>query len=88
MIKRYNGGSDLVPIPHPQFLTHEDVKLRLKPICRMTIREHLLHLDLHTHLFDRVQKLDLPAALRDYLLFNMSLKHDPDFNRFSNEKQT
>ena len=87
MIKRYNGGSDLVPVPHPEFLTHQAVKLELKHICRMTIREHLLKLDPHTHLFDRVPKLELAADLRDYLLFNMSLKHDPNFSRFGHRNE-
>ena len=48
--------------------------LSLKHICRMKIREHLLHLDPHTHLFGRVPRLGVPAALTDYLLFNMSIQ--------------
>ena len=40
----------------------------------MKIREHLLHLDPHTHLFGRVPRLGLPAALTDYLLFNILIE--------------
>ena len=42
----------------------------------MAIREHLLELDPHTHLFYRVPRLGLPDVVTDYLLFNMSIEKD------------
>ena len=35
----------------------------LKQMCRKTIRKHLLEVDPHTHLFERVTKLGLPEIL-------------------------
>ena len=62
-------------VTNPGFLIHhQDVKLQLKHICREAIRNHLLKLDPHTHLFGRVPRLGLPAALTDYQLFNMSIE--------------
>ena len=58
----------------PNYLKHDDEKFHLKHLCRMAIRKHLLKLDPHTHLFDRVPKLGLPFLLTDYLLFNMSIE--------------
>ena len=51
-----------------------DVKTTLKHICRMAIKNHLLKLDPHTHLFGRVPKLKLPDLLNHYLLFDQSLE--------------
>ena len=48
-------------------------QLKLKHLCHETIREHLLKLDPHTHLFGRVPKLGLPASLTLYLLYNCTL---------------
>ena len=58
----------------PEELKFEEEKLQLKHICRMAIREHLLKLDPHQHLFGRIPKLGLPSALNRYLLFNISLE--------------
>ena len=54
----------------------------LMGMCREAIREHLLKLDEHTHLFGRVTRLGLPAALVNYLVFDQSLDDDVkhDFN--------
>ena len=54
----------------------------LMGMCREVIREHLLKLDPHTHLFGRVTRLGLPAALTSYLVFDQSLDDDVkhDFN--------
>ena len=38
-------------------------------MCREVIREHLLKLDEHTHLFGRVTRLGLPAALTNFLVY-------------------
>ena len=48
-------------------------QFNLKDICRRKIREHLLHLDSHTHLFNRVPKLDIPDTLYSYLLYDQKL---------------
>ena len=48
-------------------------QFKLKHLCRETIREHLLKLDPHTHLFGRVPRLGLPASLTLYLLYNCTL---------------
>ena len=52
-------------------LTH--LEQSLKHLCREAIRNHLLSLDSHTHLFDRVPKLGLPKSLGAYALYNQSL---------------
>ena len=56
----------------PDHLNAEQ-RLRLKHICRETIRKHLISLDPHTHLFKRVPSLKLPSSLTRYLLYNVSL---------------
>ena len=65
-----------------EILDHVDAeqKLRLKQICRETIRHHLISLDPHTHLFKRIPRLQLPSILTRYLLYNMSLDDDENHN--------
>ena len=41
--------------------------------CREAIRKHLLKLDPHTHLFYRVPRLGLPAALQKFLVFDQTI---------------
>ena len=48
--------------------------LELRHICRTSIRNHLLQLDSHLHLFRRIPLLGLPDPLMRYLLYNMSLE--------------
>ena len=48
----------------------------LKVTCRDTIRKHLLDLNSHEHLFNRIPRLELPHSLSDYLLYHMSLDDD------------
>ena len=48
-------------------------QLSLKDLCRMSIRDHLLHLDRHSNLFIRVPKLGLPSLLARYLLYDITL---------------
>ena len=62
----------------PEELKFEEEKLELKHMCRMSIREHLLKLDLHSNLFGRVPRLGLPSVETEYLLFNQSLDDDTD----------
>ena len=47
--------------------------LCLMHLCRERIRMHLLNLDPHTHLFNRIPQLGLPSLLTDYLLYNVVL---------------
>ena len=58
----------------------EESGIALKHLCRGVIRKHLLEINPHTHLFDRVPKLGLPEILCSYLLYNMSLDVDIDDN--------
>ena len=53
---------------------HREVDLN--DLCREAIRKHLLEMDLHTHLFDRVPKLGLPRSLCGYILYNQTLDED------------
>ena len=53
-------------------------EIRLANICRRSIRTHLLSLDPHAHLFNRVPRLGLPDVLSSYLLYNISLDEDDD----------
>ena len=52
----------------------------LMNITRCAIREHLLKLDPHTHLFGRVPRLGLPAALAHCLLYDQTLDEGDDEN--------
>ena len=45
----------------------------LRNICRKSIRNHLLKLDLHENLFVRVPRLPLPKAIQSYLLYDQAL---------------
>ena len=45
----------------------------LKDQCRVSIRAHLLSIDLFSNLFVRVPKLGLPTLLTRYLLYHMAL---------------
>ena len=58
-------------------------ELSLKRQCRLTIRGHLLDLDLHENLFNRVLRLGLPQRLARYLLYNVSLDAGGDDSVFS-----
>ena len=53
-------------------------ELTLKELSIEAIRNHLLKLDPHTHLFDRVPQLGLPPLLTEYLLYGVSLDDDSD----------
>ena len=56
----------------------KDEKMQLKHICREAIRKHLLDLDPHRHLFDRIPRLGLPEVMNQYLLHYASLDDDND----------
>ena len=69
-------GTTLADGSVPDYLQNKDLRLCLKHLCRETIRKHLLDLDPHEHLFDRVPRLGLPALLTDYLLYGISLDEE------------
>ena len=65
-------------------LRHEKHRMfDLKHLCRKAIRTHLIRLNPHLHLFNRIPKLGLPHVETQYLLFDMSidLESDEDFDR-------
>ena len=79
------------------YLPQIQIKFNLKHLCREAIRKHLLKLDPHTHLFDRVPRLGLPSLLTEYLLYDMSLdvpaededgndKDEPDGEKDDNDR--
>ena len=67
-------NSQLANVVPPDCLRQQlDVKKHMKRMCRNAIRKHLLHLDPHSHLFDRIPQLGLPSSLNRYLLFDRNL---------------
>ena len=56
----------------PEYLLFDNLKLNLEHLCREAIRQHLLQLDPHTHLFSRVPRLGLPSQMNDYLLYDVT----------------
>ena len=60
-------------------LTHRESEAEnLMGMCRDRIRTHLLRLDAHTHLFHRVRRLGLPAALHRYIVFDQTIDEAED----------
>ena len=60
-------------------LTHQEPETEsLMGMCRDRIRTHLLRLDAHAHLFHRVRRLGLPAALQKYILFDQTIDETED----------
>ena len=55
----------------PECITQESNQFTLQNACRKAIRKRLLDIDFHVHLFNRIDKLGLPAPVRSYLLFNI-----------------
>ena len=55
----------------PECITQESNQFTLQNACRKAIRKRLLGIDFHAHLFNRIDKLGLPAPVRSYLLFNI-----------------
>ena len=65
----------------PDFLQKENDRMELKHLCRQRIREHLLELDPHHHLFGRIPRLGLPSLVTDYVLYDMTLEPSEDDER-------
>ena len=76
-LKKYSSGGRVFTVEVPGFL-QQDPELRfcLKHLCRETIRNHLITLDRHSHLFHRIPQLGLPSGLNSYLLYNRALEDD------------
>ena len=73
MIEEIRNSRPEVTIP--EVLEHDlENNLDLRHLCRETIRKHLLSLDPHTHLFDRVSRLGLPKSMYFYLVYDVSLE--------------
>ena len=65
--------SAVVKAQVPEYLFHKELQMCLKHLCREAIRNHLLDLDPHTHLFGRVPRIGLPKSLAEYVLYNVHL---------------
>ena len=77
----YAAGEIIAISPYvqlPNFLQKEKKRMGLKHLCRQMIRNHLLELDPHAHLFGRVPRLGLPSLVTDYLLYHMTLEPSED----------
>ena len=73
-LKKYMPRGRVFPVEIPDYLQHApELRLRLKHLCREAIRNHLITLDPHAHLFKRIPRLGLPSGLNNYLLYNMSI---------------
>ena len=76
-LRKYIPRGRVFPVEIPDYLQHApELKLRLKHLCREAIRNHLITLDPHSYLFNRIPRLGLPSALNTYLLYSMSIEED------------
>ena len=57
-------------------VTRTEVLFCLKHLCTEAIRNHLITLDPHSHLFHRILRLRLPSRLSSCLLYGMILSGD------------
>ena len=80
----FTAGEKFNDIEKPYAPKYIQPQFNLKDICRRRIREHLLEVDPHTHLFSRVPKLEIPYTLHDYLLYDQKLD-DRDFEYFTSD---
>ena len=69
-----DGSTDAEKLP--DCLKFKALKLNLKHLCREGIRNHLLDLDPHTHLFGRIPQLGLPSLLTEFLLYDAALQYE------------
>ena len=76
-LKKYSPGGRVFTVDVPDFLQHDpELRFCLKHLCREAIRNHLITLNPHSHLFHRVPQLGLPSRLNSYLLYNRTLEDD------------
>ena len=73
LLDRFDPTRNGQPVPVPDCLLQENPIICLKYFCRRAIRKHLLKIDLHRNLFQRVPRLGLPPKLQKYLLFETTL---------------
>ena len=73
MITHGNGDFDWIA---RYFRNTTSRQMQLAHICRVSIRDRLLKLDLHQHLFNRIPRLGLPELLKRYLLYDESPDDD------------
>ena len=52
----------------PQFLEEAKLKETLMQMCRVAVRDHLIRINPHFHLFGKIPKLGLPSLVTKYLL--------------------
>lgn len=57
----------------PNIIKCDKTESGLKHLCRKAIRKHMLEINLHEPLFQRMAKTGLPSILVSYLLYNISL---------------
>ena len=69
----YAAGERIPPDGISDYISQENGQFRLKHLCRVKIRNHLLELDPHQNLFVRVPQLGLPKSLATYLLYDVSM---------------
>ena len=56
-----------------EMFKENDLSTGLKDLCRHAIRKHLLKLNPHQHLLDRIPRLGLPSLLTRYLMYGVSV---------------
>ena len=56
----------------PTYLRDAMSESSLKALCRKSIRGHLIDLESHSHLFDRVTHMGLPSLLVSYMVHGIS----------------
>ena len=71
-------GPSIVQADVPEYLLEMEENLELKNLCRKAVRQHLIDLDPHAHLFNRIPKLGLPSLLNEYLLYECNIDDDDD----------
>ena len=65
-----------VQIEIPEYLKELKENLSLKHLCREAIRKHLIDLDPHEHLFERIPQLGLPYTLEKHMLYYCDINDD------------
>ena len=86
MVIRDEFGNTTVKLL-PDHLQFPQQKLCSKHMCRQAIRNHLIHLDPHRHLFHRIPQMGLDEILSSYLLYDVSLDdndNQTDLNQCEN----
>ena len=72
---RFSSDGDAnVQVDVPDYLQELKQNLELKNLSRKAIRKHLIDLDPHAHLFNRIPKLGLFSLLYEYLLYHCTIE--------------